>query len=79
MKATIQEPPVLMSNPMLIGVSQTHVSLDGFVHTIKNEDVNLPHNHVGGQISLLSGCHKAKELDASFLGDSYGINDGFHN
>ena len=33
----------------------------------------------GGQISLLSGCHKAKELDASFLGDSGGINDGFHS
>ena len=28
---------------------------------------------LGGQISLLSGCHKAKELDASFLGDSGGI------
>ena len=79
LKATIQEPLVLVSNPTFIGVSQTHVSPDGSVHTIKNEDVDLPHNHVGGQISLLSGCHKAKELDASFLGDSYGINDGFYS
>ena len=79
LKATIQEPLVLVSNPMLIGIRQTHVSLDGSVHTIKNEDVDLPHNHVGGQISLLSGCHKAKEIDASFLGDSCGINDGFHS
>ena len=63
---------------MLIGVNQTHVSPDGSVHIINNEDVDLPHNHIGGQISLLSGCHKAKELDASFLGDSYKIN-GFHS
>ena len=28
---------------------------------------------------LISGYHKAKELDASFLGDSCGINDGFHS
>ena len=27
---------------------------------------------------MFSGCHKAKELDAFFLGDSYGINDRFH-
>ena len=79
LKATIQEPPVLVSNPMLIGVSQTHVSRNGSVHAIKNKDVDLPHTRVGGQISLLSGCHKAKKLDASFLGDSCGINDGFHS
>ena len=30
-------------------------------------------------ILLISGCHKAKELDASFLGGSCGINDGFHS
>ena len=65
LKATIQEPLVIVSNPMLIGVSQTHVSPNGSVHAIKNEDVDLPHTHVGGQISLLSGCHKAKGLDAS--------------
>ena len=64
---------------MLIGVSQTHVSPNGSIHAIKNEVVDLPHIHVGGQISLLSGCHKANELDASFLGDSCGINDGFHS
>ena len=28
---------------------------------------------------LISGCHKAKELDAFFLGDNCGINDGFHS
>ena len=64
---------------MLIGVSQTHVSPNGSIHTIKNEVVDLPHIHVGSQISLLSGCHKANELHASFLGDSCGINDGFHS
>ena len=30
-----------------------------------------------GPILLISGCHIAKELDASFLGDRCGINDGF--
>ena len=79
LKATIQEPPILVSNPMLIGISRTHVSPNGHVHAIKNEDVDLPHIYVGGQISLLSGHHKAKELDAYFLGDSCGINDGFHS
>ena len=79
LKATIQEPPILVSNPMLIGISRTHVSPNGPVHAIKNEDVDLPHIYVGGQISLLSGHHKAKELDAYFLGDSCGINDGFYN
>ena len=79
LKATIQEPHVLVSKSMLIGVSQTHVSPNGSVHAIKNEDVDLPHIHVGGQISLLSGCHKANELDASFLSDSCGINYGFHS
>ena len=79
LKATIQEPHVLVSNPMLIGVSRIHVSPNGSVHAIKNKDVDLPRIHIGGQISLLSGYHKAKELDASFLGDSCGINDGFYN
>ena len=64
---------------MLICVSQIHVSPNESIHVIKNEDVDLPHIHVEGQISLLSGYHKAKELDASFLGDSYEINDGFHS
>ena len=64
---------------MLIGVSQTHVSPNGSVHAIKNEDVDLPHTDVRGQIQLLSGCHKAKELDAIFLGNSCEINDGFHS
>ena len=30
-----------------------------------------------GPILLISGCHIAKELDASFVGDRCGINDGF--
>ena len=79
LKATIQEPHVLVSNPMLIGVSRIHVSPNGSIHAIKNKDVDLPRIHIGGQISLLSGYHKAKELDASFLGDSCGINDGFYS
>ena len=33
----------------------------------------------GGHIFLISGCHKAKEPDAFFLGDNCGINDGFHS
>ena len=101
-KATIQETPILVSNPMFIGVNQTHVPPNGFVHVIKNEDADLPHTHahvppnglihviknedvdlphilVEGQILLLSGCHKAKELDVSFLGDSCGVNDRFHS
>nr|POF23389.1 hypothetical protein CFP56_20829 [Quercus suber] len=87
---------------MFIGINQTHVPPNGFVHVIKNEEANLPHTHahvspngsvhvikneevdlphilVEGQISLLSGYYKAKELDVSFLGDTCGVNDGFHS
>nr|POE89190.1 (r)-mandelonitrile lyase-like [Quercus suber] len=64
---------------MLIAVSQTHVSSNGSAHVIKNEDVDLPCIHVGGQISLLSGYHITKELDSSFLGDKCAINDRFHS
>jgi len=79
LKATIQEPTILVSDPMLIAVSQTHVSSNGHAHVIKNEDVDLPCIHFGGQISLLSGYHIAKELDSSFLGDKCAINDRFHS
>ena len=94
-KATIQETPILVGKQLFIGVNQTHVRPNGFVHVIKNEDVDLPHTHahvspnglihiiknedvdlphilVEGQISLLSGYHKAKELDVPFLGDCCG-------
>ena len=33
----------------------------------------------GGHILLINGYHKAKELDAFFLGDNCGINDGFQS
>ena len=79
LKATIQEPTVLVSDPMLIVVSQTHVSSNGPAHVIKNEDVDLPCIHVGGKISFPSGYHIAKELDSSFLGDRCAINDKFHS
>ena len=64
---------------MLIGVNQTHVSPNGSVYVIKKEEVDLPHINAEGQISLLGGCYKAKELDASFLGDSYRVNAKFHS
>ena len=48
LNATIQEPPILVSNPMLIGISQTHVSPNESIHVIKNEDIDLPHIYVGG-------------------------------
>ena len=48
LKGTIQEPPVLVSNPMLICISQIHVSPNESIHVIKNEDVDLPHIHVEG-------------------------------
>ena len=77
------------SDPMVFDVGQTHASTNGAAHVIKNEGVDLTVIHVGGNstefglcygghILLISGCHKAKELDASFLGGSCGINDGFH-
>ena len=77
------------SDPMVFDVGQTHASTNGATHVIKNVSVDLTVMHVGGNsiefglcyeghILLISGCHKAKELDASFLGDSCGINDGFH-
>ena len=78
------------SDPMVFDVGQTHASTNGAAHVIKNEGVDLTVIHVGGNstefglcygghILLISGCHKAKELDASFLGGSCGINDGFHS
>ena len=48
LNATIQEPPILVSNPMLIGISQTHVSPNESIHVIKNEDIDFPHIYVGG-------------------------------
>ena len=70
-------------------MSWAMINCFGAIHVIKNEGVDLTVIHVGGNstefrlcygghILLISGCHKAKELDASFLGDSCGINDGFH-
>ena len=56
---------------MLIGVNETHVSPNGSVYVIKKEDVD--------PLMLFGGCHKAKELDASFLGDSYRVNAKFHS
>ena len=44
-KATIQETHILVSNPMFIGVNQTHVPPNGFVHVIKNVDIDLPCTH----------------------------------
>ena len=78
------------SDQMVFDVGQTHASTNGAAHVIKNEGVNLTVIHVGGNsiefrlcygghILLISGYHKAKELDASFLGGSCGINDGFHS
>ena len=48
LKATIQEPPILVSDPMLIGISQTHVSPNESIHVIKNEDIDLPHIYIRG-------------------------------
>ena len=53
---------------------------NGAAHVIKNVGVDLTVMHVGGNsiefgfcyrghILLFSDCHKAKELDASFLGE----------
>ena len=77
------------SDPMVFDVGQTHASINGIAHVIKNEGVDLIVMHGGnsiefglcyrGHILLFSDYHKAKELDASFLGDSCGINDGFHS
>ena len=78
------------SDPMVFDVDQTHASTNGAAHVIKNEGVDLTVIHVGGNstefrlcygghILLISGYHKAKELDASFFGGSCGINDGFHS
>ena len=77
------------SDPMVFDVGQTHASINGAAHVIKNEGVDLIVMHGGNSIEyglcygehilLISGCHNAKELDASFLGDSCGINDGFHS
>ena len=53
LKATIKKLPVLVSNPVLIGVRQTHVSPNGSIHVIKNENVNVPHIHVGAKSRCL--------------------------
>ena len=74
------------SDQMVFDVGQTHASTNGAAHVIKNIGVDLIVMHVGGNsiefglcygghILLISGCHKAKELDAFFLGDNCGIND----
>ena len=60
LKATIQKSPVLVSNPMLIGVRQTHVSPNRSVHVIKNENVNLPHIHVGAKSRCLMAITKPR-------------------
>ena len=78
------------SDPMVFDIGQTHASTKGVAHVIKNVGVDLTVMHVGGNsiefglcykghILLFSDCHKAKELDASFLDDSCEINDGFHS
>jgi len=53
LKATIKKLPVLVSNPVLIGVRQTHVLPNGSIHVIKNENVNVPHIHVGAKSCCL--------------------------
>ena len=78
------------SDPMVFDIGQTHASTNGATHVIKNTGVDLTVMHVGGNsiefglcyrghILLFNECHKAKELYASFLGDSCEINDGFHS
>ena len=92
-ESIIHEPIAVGVNaidPMVFDIDQTHASTNGAAHVIKNVGVDLTIMHVGGNsiefglcygshILLISGCHKAKELIASFVGDSCGINDGFHS
>ena len=70
-----------MSDPMVFDCGQTHTSTNGAAHVIKNVSMDLTVMHVGGNsiefglcyrghILLFSEYHKAKELYASFLGDS---------
>ena len=78
------------SDQMVFDIGQTLASTNGAAHVIKNVGVDLIVMYVGGNsiefglcygshILLISGCHKAKELGAFFLGDNFGINDGFHS
>ena len=59
-------------DPMALDYGQTHTSIDGAAHIVKNEDMKLIVTNIGGNANEF-------ELDDSFLGGYGGINDGFHN
>ena len=60
------------SDPMVFDCGQTHTSINGATHVIKNEGMNLTAINIGGNANEF-------ELDDPFLCGYGGINDGFHN
>ena len=60
------------SDPMVFDCGQTHTSINGTAHVIKNEGMKLTTINIGGNAIEF-------ELDDSFHGGCGGINDGFHN
>ena len=48
------------SDQMVFDCGQTRTSTDGAVHVIKNENVNLPHIHVGAKSHCLVAITKPR-------------------